>query len=149
MHSQLFSNKTRGFYPVKCLRYYHSVAALPDDLVRVNDEVYVQFIGAAPANSVPNYNVTTGQMEWLEIPPEPKTQREIQHENQREQKSRLREAALMAFPLQAAVDIGNATAKQTDALKSIKKYTVAVLNTQIDTTDPKWPTMPSYSIDQQ
>ncbi|TNV22485.1 tail fiber assembly protein [Buttiauxella sp. B2] len=142
MHSQLFSNKTRAFYPVKSLRYYKSCGTLPDDLVRICDDEYANFYGASPASSVPNYNNKTGQMEWLKVTPKVRTKKEIKEDNQSEQKSRLREAASMAFPLQAAVDIDAATTKQIDTLKLIKRYTVDVLNTNLDSVKPEWPESP-------
>ncbi|WP_237929989.1 tail fiber assembly protein [Buttiauxella sp. S19-1] len=141
MHSQLFSNETRGFYPVKCLRYYKSVGVLPDDLVRISDDVYENFIGAAPKNCVPNYNAQ-GQMEWLEVEPPLKTNEEIIDANKLEQKNKLREAVLYAFPLQAAVDVGEATTEQTEILAQIKRYTVDVLNLSLETESPAWPEKP-------
>lgn len=146
MHSQLFSNKTRGFYPVKSLRYFKSVGTLPDDLVRIPDSEHGNYYGEAPANCVPHYNAQTRQMEWLAVKPQVKTKQEIIDINLLEQKARLQEAALIAFPLQAAVDVGEATEVQTDALAQIKRYTVDVLKTKLTVTLPAWPEKPTIML---
>ncbi|EOC9365084.1 tail fiber assembly protein [Enterobacter asburiae] len=145
MHSQLFSNKTRGFYPIQSLRYYKSVDALPDDLVRVRDEEHEMFTGVAPANCVPNYNVETKEMEWLSVTPPAKTPEEILTANSAELANRQRKAALNAFPLQSAVDFGAASDEMKAQLDELKMYVVALM--AVDLSAPDWPTPPEWMPD--
>lgn len=142
MHSQLFSNKTRGFYPIQSLRYYKSVDALPDDLVRVRDEEHAMFIGAAPANCVPNYNTETKEMEWLSVTPPAKTPEEIIQANRVELTTRQRAAAIIAFPIQSAIDLGTASDEVVAQLNELKKYVVAL--NDVDLSAPEWPTAPEW-----
>lgn len=142
MHSQLFSNKTRGFYPIKSLRYYKSVDALPDDLVRVSDAEHEKFIGVAPANSVPNYNVKTKEMEWLSVTPPVKTPEETLAANRTELTNRQRAAAINAFPLQSAVDLGTANNEVKEQLNGLKRYVVALMAVDLDA--PDWPAIPAW-----
>ncbi|MFZ4998394.1 tail fiber assembly protein [Enterobacter asburiae] len=145
MHSQLFSNKTRGFYPIKCLRYYKSVDTLPDDLVRVSDAEHEKFIGVAPVNCVPNYNVKTKEMEWLSVTPPVKTPEETLAANRAELTSRQRAAAINAFPLQSAVDLGVASDEVKAQLDELKKYVVALM--AVDLMAPDWPAAPEWMED--
>lgn len=145
MHSQLFSNKTRGFYPVKSLRYYKSVDALPDDLVRVSDIEHEKFIGVAPANCVPNYNAKSKQMEWLRVPPPEKTPEEIIQANRAELTNKQRMAAINAFPLQSAVDLGAASDEVVAQLNELKSYVVALMT--VDLMAPDWPAAPGWMVD--
>ncbi|MCG0455978.1 tail fiber assembly protein [Enterobacter cloacae complex sp. ECC445] len=140
MHSQLFSNKTRGFYPIKSLRYYKSVNALPDDLVRVSDSEHEKFVGAAPVNCAPGYNVESKQMEWVTITAPAITPEETLAVNRRELLSRQREAAVSAFPLQSAVDLGIATEEEKTHLEALKKYVVEL--TAVNLNAPDWPKNP-------
>jgi hypothetical protein len=142
MHSQLFSNKTRGFYPIQSLRYYKSVDALPNDLVRVRDAEHAMFIGAAPANCVPNYNFETKEMEWLSVTPPVKTPEETLAANRAELTNRQRVAAINAFPLQSAADLGVASDEVTAQLDEVKKYVVALM--AVDLSAPEWPTVPEW-----
>lgn len=141
MHSQLFSNKTRGFYPVQSLRYYKSVDALPDDLVRISDADYDSYIGVAPANCVPNYNTQTRQMEWLSVTPPEKSQEEIIQVNRAELTKRQRAAAISAFPLQSAVELGAASEEEKAQLDELKQYVVALM--AVNLASPDWPAAPS------
>lgn len=142
MHSQLFSNQTRGFYPIKSLRYYKSVNALPDDLVRVSDSEYEKFVGAAPVNCAPSYNVESKQMEWVTVTAPVRTPEETLAANRRELLSRQREAAVSAFPLQSAVDLGMATEEEKTQLEELKKYVVEL--TGVDLNVPDWPKTPEW-----
>ncbi|MEE9658393.1 tail fiber assembly protein [Enterobacter cloacae complex sp. CARB60] len=142
MHSQLFSNKTRGFYPIKSLRYYKSVNALPDDLVRVSDSEHEKFVGAAPVNCAPGYNVESKQMEWVTVTAPVRTPEETLAANRRELLSRQREAAVSAFPLQSAVDLGIATEEERIQLEELKKYVVEL--TGVDLITPDWPKAPEW-----
>lgn len=145
MHSQLFSNKTRGFYPIESLRYYKSVEALPDDLVRITDEEHARFIGAAPeSNLVPNYNTETKQMEWLSVNQAVKSPEEILSQNRSVQLSKQREAALSAFPLQSAVDLGTASEDVREKLDELKRYVVALTSVDLTATVPEWPAIPEW-----
>jgi hypothetical protein len=142
MHSQLFSNKTRGFYPIKSLRYYKSVNALPDDLVRVSDSDHEKFVGAAPVNCAPGYNVESKQMEWVAVTAPVRTQEEILAVNRRKLLSMKREAAISAFPLQSAVDLGVASEEEKVQLEELKKYVVEL--TGVDLSTPDWPKTPEW-----
>ena len=142
MHSQLFSNKTRGFYPIKSLRYYKSVGALPDDLVRISDTEHANFIGSAPSNCVPNYNIKNKKMEWLEVSPPQESPEETQSANRRELLKRQREAAIHAFPLQSAIELGVADSVVIAQLDELKRYVVAL--TAVDLSTPEWPTAPEW-----
>lgn len=140
MHSQLFSNKTRGFYPIKSLRYYKSVDALPDDLVRVSDSEHEKFVGAAPVNSAPFYNVESKQMEWVSVTAPTRTPEEIIADNREALLSRQREAAITSFPLQSAVDLGIASEAEKAQLEALKKYVVKLMD--VDLSAPEWPAAP-------
>lgn len=142
MHSQLFSNKTRGFYPIRSLRYYKSVNALPDDLVRVSDSDHEKFVGAAPVNCAPGYNVESKQMEWVAVTALVRRPEEILAVNRRELLSRKREAAISAFPLQSAVDLGVASEEEKVQLEELKKYVVEL--TGVDLSTPDWPKIPEW-----
>lgn len=145
MHSQLFSNKTHGFYPIKSLRYYKSIDALPDDLVRVSDAEHEKFIGAAPVNCAPGYNVETKKMEWVSAPPPVKTPKEILAANRAELTNRQRVAAINAFPLQSAVDLGVGNDEVNAQLDELKKYVVALM--AVDLMAPDWPAAPEWMAD--
>lgn len=74
------------------------------------------------------------------------TQQEITEENQREQKSRQSEAALLAFPLQAAVSLGFATTEQEQALKALQQYSVDLTCTDITAMPANWPSLPEMRV---
>lgn len=141
MHSQLFSNKTRGFYPVGSLRVYKDAGTLPDDLVRITDDEHQQYIGEAPNNCVPNYNTETGTMEWLEVIPPTQSDEAIVAANLSEQKARQRVVAAAAFPLQSAAAVG-ATAEEQAHLDELQAYSVALH--RINLLDPDWPVPPDW-----
>lgn len=143
MHSQLFSNKTRGFYPIKSLRYYKSVDALPDDLVRVSDTEHEKFIGVAPVNCVPNYNVKSKQMEWLSVPPPAKTKEQLMKEAEERKNWSMNDARLAIEPLKDAVDLGIATKEEENLLLAWREYRVSLM--RIDTSlapEIEWPEPP-------
>lgn len=112
-----------------------------DDLIKVDDVVYQEFI-AGKAGMIMTPDPGKKQpMKWMPIPPPTKEQLVFQAES--EKQLRISEASVAIAPLQDAVDLDMATQEEESALKEWKKY--RVLLNRVDTPtapDITWPVKP-------
>ncbi|AMO80097.1 tail fiber assembly protein [Obesumbacterium proteus] len=139
-----FSAKENAFYPVDAIESYKKSGTLPDDIVLVNDDLYITYAAELTPEGKYRGVGNDGLPCWLDMAVQPISPEEAITMADNE-KTRLLDVATAAIaPLQDAVDLDIATDEELAQLKAWKTY--RVLLSRIDTAsapDIEWPPLPA------
>ncbi|HDR2714830.1 tail fiber assembly protein [Enterobacter asburiae] len=131
----VWSPSSAGFYPLIEKERLKAAGGWPEDGVDVSSEEYAALFPAPSGKYIGNVD---GRPGWVDIPPPTAEQRE---EAARSKQVSLRAKADSEITWrQDAVDIGEATEKETADLNLWKKYRVLLM--RVETSNPLWPPTP-------
>ncbi|WP_320728628.1 tail fiber assembly protein [Enterobacter ludwigii] len=136
-----YSAKNNGFYADSMMDDYKNADAWPDDAIKISEGLYRKLMEGQSAGKV-IVATKTGRPSLAE-PPAP-TEAELISQAESVKTELLATASAAIAPLQDAEELEIATAEESEALKSWKKYRV-MLN-RVDTSkapDIEWPEIPS------
>lgn len=141
-----FSAKENAFYPVDAIESYKKAGTLPDDIVLVNDDLYITYAAELTPEGKYRGVGADGLPCWLDMSVQPISPEEAITMADNE-KTRLLDVATAAIaPLQDAVDLDMATDEERALLTGWKKYRVEL--SRIDTNaapDIDWPEVPNVA----
>ncbi|MBK0004390.1 tail fiber assembly protein [Erwinia sp. S38] len=138
----LYSASTGGIYPASKKEIYeNSINGLPDDIVEINDETFAGLISGQEAGQriiadKDGYPILSAQ-------PEP-TEEEVIASNTQKKTSLMKLATDEIYPLQDAIDLGEATDDEKEKLISLKKYRVALNRVDVSVAGLEWPAYPAF-----
>ena len=137
----LYSASAGGFYPVSNKEIYeNSINGLPDDVVEIDDKTYADLIfgqesGQRIIADKDGYPILSAQ-------PEP-TEDEVIASNTQKKASLMKLATDEIYPLQDAIDLGEATDDEKNKLTLLKKYRVALNRVDVSVVGLEWPEFPA------
>ncbi|MFG1172177.1 tail fiber assembly protein [Erwiniaceae bacterium CAU 1747] len=137
----LYSASTGGLYPASMKEIYEqSINGLPDDVVEIDAEAYAALIngqegGKRIISDKDGYPILSAQ-------PEP-TEDEVIASNTQKKASLMKLATDEIYPLQDAIDLGEATDDEKNKLTSLKKYRVALNRVDVSVVGLEWPEFPA------
>lgn len=132
-----YSSSENSFYPADLLENYEAAGTLPDDLIGVDEDIFLKFTQTPPEGKI-RICGENGQPTWGDVPPP--TKEEIMAIAEARKLSLKAQADSEIAWRQDAVDAGIATDEETAALTEWKKYRVLLM--RIDTAKPVWPIPP-------
>ncbi|EAV2253163.1 tail fiber assembly protein [Salmonella enterica] len=134
MTTYVYSAKSNSFYFSDFKSDYENAGTWPDDVIDVDDAVYVEFAANEPPAGKMRAGGDDGLPTWVDIP-EP-TPDQILESNIRTRTKLMQTCAAAAYPLQSAVVRGVATESQQTALTEIENYSITLLNDVDWTSSP-------------
>lgn len=136
-----YSASTGGIYPASKKEIYeNSINGLPDDIVEINDETFSDLIYGQESGQ--RIIADEGGYPILSAQPEP-TSEEIIANNTQKKISLMKLATDEIYPLQDAIDLGEATDDEKNKLTSLKKYRVALNRVDVSVVGLEWPEFPA------
>ncbi|KLU15338.1 MULTISPECIES: tail fiber assembly protein [Xenorhabdus] len=141
-NNYLFSPSTLGFYPVTMIGDYRAAGTLPDDVIPVADEVFLEF--SQPLAGKLRGAANNGMPCWVDVPPPPPpTPEELQKQAVYQKQYLMNIARDKIAPLQDAIDLDMATNAEKSALTEWRKYRVLLNRVDCSTApDIQWPEQP-------
>lgn len=137
----LYSARSGGIYPVSMKEIYEkSINGLPEDVVEIDDEDFADLMSGQEKGQ----RITADKDGYpiLSAQPEP-TEEEVIASNTHKKNSLMKLATDEIYPLQDAVDLGEATDDEKNKLTSLKKYRVALNRVDVSVVGLDWPEFPA------
>ncbi|OCA56807.1 Caudovirales tail fiber assembly protein [Photorhabdus namnaonensis] len=136
-----YSATTNAFYPIEWKQDYINAGSFPNDAVKVDEAVFIEFAGSIPPEGKYRIAGKNGLPEWADIPPP--TKEELQQQAKLQKQQLIAEATNQIAPLQDAIDLNMANDEEKAQLVAWKKYQISL--SRIDVTsapDISWPKKP-------
>lgn len=137
----LYSASSGGIYPVSMKEIYEkSINGLPDDVVEIDGEDFADLMSGQEKGQ----RIISGNNGYpiLSAQAEP-TEEEVIARNTQKKNSLMKLATDEIYPLQDAVDLGEATDDEKNKLTSLKKYRVALNRVDVSAAVLEWPEFPA------
>lgn len=139
-----FSAKENAFYPVDAIESYKKAGTLPDDIVLVNDDLYITYASELTPDGKYRGVGADGLPCWLDMSELPISPEESITMAEKGKNHRLDFAAASIAPLQDAFDLGIATKDELARLKAWKTYRVLLSRIDIShAPEIDWPQLPT------
>ncbi|MGL9719924.1 tail fiber assembly protein [Symbiopectobacterium sp.] len=117
-----YSAKENTFCPAELRQSYIDAGSFPEDVIEVNDDVWLEFAGNPPPDGKERAVGEAGLPVWIDIPPPTPQQR--MDEAERKKAALMQKASAAMAPLQDAVDLAMVTEAEKVQLVAWKKYRV-------------------------
>lgn len=135
-----FSASTRCFYPDELLPGYRNNHSLPEDLIEISSDEFLEYSGVPPEGMQRGVG-ESGRPSWVDIPPPTKDQLVAQATAEKGLRSMTAEEIIA--PLSRAVKYGMATPDEKTLLECWEKYSVQLSRVNPgDAPDIVWPVAP-------
>lgn len=136
-----YSASSGGIYPVSMKEIYEkSINGLPDDVVEIDGETFSDLMSGQEKGQ----RITADKDGYptLSAQPEP-TKEEVIASNTHKKNSLMKLATDEIYPLQDAIDFGEATDDEKNKLTLLKKYRVALNRVDVSVVGLVWPEFPA------